>query len=266
MTDIPQQLALPLGASEESVIDTVLSIARNAVDLERHPGYAAFTDGKVTIDRADDERIILSTDNPWACNAIRTRLLAAGCAVEGDPAHEKTTVTVWPTAQRDDAELPEAAPTEERDQHGQLTVVLNGPHGTVEQQIGSGGHNDLIAHAQHPFPGAVRTTLCVRHGDCWMRSQWPRGAEPRRHIRSVITDTGYGWDVTPEAGQAMQNVYLRHIHQTRPGDTPPAYRVALPAQPVPGAVASKSSASVPVVSAPRLVDAIRDLADYEPIA
>lgn len=266
MTNIPQQLALPLGTPKDSAIDTVVSIARNAVDLERHPGYAAFTNGKVTVERADNERITLATDSPWACNAIRTHLLDAGCAVEGDPAHEKTTVTVWPTAECDDAELPEVASAEERDQHGQLTVVLDGPHGTVEQQVGSGGHNDLIVHARHPFPGAVRTDLCVRHGSCWMRSQWPLAAEPRRHIRSVITDTGYGWDVTPEAEQAMRIVYLQRIHQTRPGDTAPAYRVNLPAQFTQGVVASESSAPALAASTPRLVDAIRDLADYEPIA
>lgn len=252
MTEM-HQLSLPMGP-DQTAIDTIVSIARDAVDLNRRPGYAAFTSGNVTIEQVNGERIVLETDSPWAASAIRRKLLDAGCAVEGDPAHEATTVTAWATAKSDDTKLPEVTQTQVRDKHGRAIVLFDGPHGMVEQQVGSGGHNDLIVHAQHPFPGAVRTTLCARHGDCWMRSQWTLAAEPRRHIRTVLTDTGYAWDITPAAGQAMRALYLEHIHQTRPGDAPVAFRVALPSQ------------LVAEAASPQPIEAIRDISDYEPTA
>lgn len=267
MTDEAQQPALPLFSPEEPAIDVVVSIARDAVDLERRPGFAAFTNGKVTVERADSERIVLAVDNPWAASAIRRSLLDAGGAVEGDPAHMATIVTVWPTSQRDDTELPAVAQAEERDEYGQMAVVLDGPNGTVEQQVGSGGHNDLIVHARHPFPSAVRSMKCRRHGECWMRSQpWRLADEPRRHIRTIISDTGYAWDVTSAAAQAMRALYLEYVHQTRPGDTGAAFRLIAPIRATANYTLKPAVPAQAAAVAPAMVNAIRDIADYEPTA
>lgn len=266
MTSIkPEQLAFPVTAVAEAGVDAVVVIARAAVSLDLHPGYAAFTTGKIAVKRADAERIVLRTDSPWAASAIRTRLLGAGCAVEGDPAHEATTVAVWPTGHSSDTDLPALPLTEEQDAHGRTTVLLDGPHGTVEQQLGNGGHNDLIVHARHPFPSAVRTDRCARHGDCWMRSQsWPHASSPRRHIHTVVTDVGYRWDVTAEAGKAMRAVYLEHVHQTRPDRELSIFRVVLPALTVAETPHTDDSSPVAIAPALRVADVIRDLADYAP--
>ncbi|WP_438489601.1 hypothetical protein [Streptomyces sp. S186] len=252
----------------ESAVDEILTAARAAIDLNRFPGFAEFTSGIVTIEQADSDRIVLATDNRWSATAIRTALRRAGHAVEGDRRNETTTVAVWATSESYDATQPELQLTEGHDEYGRSVFRLEGPDGMVEQQCGSGAHNELIVHARHPFPGAAHVE-CDRHGnDCWRRADWPLDDRIRRFIRAVLTDSGSAWQTSPEAEQRMHSFYVRHVHQTRPGASLPEFRVAIPpvAQvPVPAAT-SRTVPRQPTVPAPRQVDVIRDLADFEDVA
>lgn len=262
------QLAFPDEEEAASGVDVLYAAACAAVDLNTHPGFADFTIGRdaVTVDHADAERVVLATDNRWAASAIRTALRRSGAAVEADLGNESTTVTVWAVSEdRGTAEV-ETHLAEERDQYGRTVLLLDGPDGTVEQQCGAGGHNDLIVHAQHPFPGSTRIN-CPRHGDgCWIRSDWPRSQRTVRScIKSVVTDAGYRWQVDPEAEDRMREIYMLHVYRVRPSGSAPAFRLAAaPAVQAPAQMTAtrvrppRASASIP-----RQVDVIRDLADFQ---
>lgn len=195
--------------------DTVLAIARSAIDTDASPGYKLFTSGVVTIDTPAGPFAVLTTDSPWAANAIRRALLDAGHATDADPDHSSTRVSAWtvhtPTPCPDPA-------LEQATRDGGPTVggqfILTGPHGSIEQQHGPAGHNDLIAHATHPHAGAV-IGVCVSHGPtCWTRRAWPHRARSR-HLLQAGTTT---WHLTPQAEQRMRDLYIKQIHATRPTD------------------------------------------------
>lgn len=264
-----QQSAFDLTETEPPAWELVYDAAKAAVDLTTRPGFADFTAGPsaVTVEHTDGERIVLTTDNRWAASAIRTALHRSGAAVEADRSNETTTVTVWAINQGDGTTSAEARFTEERDEHGRTILLLDGPAGAVEQQCGSGGHNNLIVHAHHPFPSSARTD-CPRHGEgCWIRSDWPYSQwTARSYVKSVVTETGYAWKVGPEAKARMYDIYLRHVHRTNPGAKAPTFRLQT-AQPIhPGtqteAIPTPSEAG-PMTS-PRVVDVIRDVADCTP--
>lgn len=262
------QLAFPEEEESASGVDALYAAACAAVDLNTHPGFADFTIGRdaVTVDHADAERVVLTTDNRWAASAIRTELRRSGAAVEADLDNESTTVTVWAVGEdRGTAEV-ETHLAEERDQYGRTVLLLDGPDGTVEQQCGAGGHNDLIVHAQHPFPGSARIN-CPRHGDgCWIRSDWPWSQRTVRScVKSVVTDAGYTWQVDPEAEVRMREIYMLHVHRARPSGSAPVFRLAAaPAVQTPSQTSSTRAPSPQLpVSIPRQVDVIRDLADFE---
>lgn len=262
------QLAFQDEEEAASGVDAIHVAACAAVDLTTRPGFADFTAGPtaITVDHADAERIVLTTDNRWAASAIRTALRQSGAAVDADPGNQTTTVTVWAVSENHDTPEVETLLTEERDEHGRTTLLLDGPDGTVEQQCGSGGHNDLIVHAQHPFPSSARID-CPRHGDgCWIRSDWPWSQRTVRScVRSVVTDSGYTWQVDPEAEVRMRDIYMLQVLRTRPSGSAPAFRLAAaPAAQVPSQTsATRVSSPQASVSIPRQVDVIRDLADFE---
>lgn len=263
---MPIQLEFQEAAGEQSAIDVVCAVALAAVDLDRHPGYAEFTAGDVTVERSDAERIVLSTDNRWAASAIRATLRRAGYAVEADRGNETTTVTVWATSASEDESQPELNLANERDDYGRTTFLLEGPDGTVEQQCGSGGHNDLIVHARHPFPGSVRSE-CARHGaGCWIRSDWPwEKRTVRSGIQSVVAEAGSAWKVSSEAESLMRDIYLRHIHLTRRTGSAPAFHLAKAptAKTLASTVTTRKISPQPAAPVPRQVDVIRDLSDFE---
>ncbi|GGX40907.1 hypothetical protein [Streptomyces noursei] len=262
------QLAFQVEEEADSCVDAIHAAACAAVDLTARPGFADFTAGPtaITVEHADAARIVLTTDDRWAASAIRTALRRSGAAVEADPGNETTTVTVWAVGEDHDAPQAETLLTEERDEYGRTILLLDGPDGTVEQQCGAGGHNDLIVHAQHPFPSSARID-CPRHGNgCWIRSDWPWSQRTVRScVKSVVTETGYTWQVAPEAEVRMRDIYLLHVHRTRLTGSAPAFRLA--AAPAVQAPSQTSAAPVPSpqppVSIPRQVDVIRDLADFE---
>lgn len=197
--------------------------ALRAVDLGRHPGYAAFTTGTVTVGPASGARVTLTTDNPWAANAIRTAFLQADHAVEGDVAHTSTAVIVWAVSHRSDRAEAAVQITEHLDRYERSTFRAEGPDGSAEQQCGHGGHSDLILHARHPFPAAVLAP-CGRHGAaCWQRSRWPWRSGARHLVQQVLTDTGPCWQLGPAGEQRLRQLYVQHIHATAPkpavGDT-----------------------------------------------
>lgn len=265
-----EQMTFELGEPEPSSWKTIYVAACAAVDLTIRPGFADFTAGPtaITTERAGAERIVLTTDNRWAASAIRTALRRSGAAVEADPDNKTNSVTTWAISQGDDATSPETHFTEERDAYGRTVLLLDGPHGTVEQRCGSGGHNDLIVHAQHPFPSSARID-CPRHGDgCWIRSDWPWAQRTVRScVRTVVTEAGYTWQIDPEATTRMHDIYVRHVHHCRPGSSAPAFRLDA-AQPVLAAPLKRVEANPPQPlggesrPAPRVVDVIRDVADY----
>lgn len=262
------QLAFQVEGEAASGVDVIHAAACAAVDLTTRPGFADFTAGPtaITVEHADAKRIVLATDNRWAASAIRTTLRRSGAAVEADQDNETTTVTVWAVSEGHDTLQAETLLTEERDEYGRTILLLDGPDGTVEQQCGAGGHNDLIVHAQHPFPSSARID-CPRHGEgCWIRSDWPWSQRTVRScIKSVVTDAGCTWQVDPEAEVRMSDIYLLHIHRTRLTGSAPAFRLAAaPAVQAPAQTASTRVPSTqPPVSTPRQVDVIRDLADFE---
>ncbi|MEU0624931.1 hypothetical protein ABZ329_29240 [Streptomyces rubiginosohelvolus] len=267
-----EQLAFDLTKTEPSAWETIYAAACAAVDLNTRAGFADFTTGRdaVTVDHADTERIVLTTDNRWAASAIRTALRRSGAAVEADPGNESTTVTVCAISEDQGTTQVETHLAEERDQHGRTILLLDGPDGTVEQQCGAGGHNDLIVHAQHPFPSSARIN-CPRHGDgCWIRSDWPWSQRTVRScVRSVVTEAGYTWQIDSEATTRMHDIYLRNVHQHRPSAAAPTFRLdaeppARPAAPIGPAEASppRPPACDPRPPVPRVVDVIRDVADY----
>ncbi|MFK0222253.1 hypothetical protein ACIQWN_29185 [Streptomyces vinaceus] len=264
-------MATQLAFQEEGAtpgVDAIHAAACAAVDLTARPGFADFTAGPpaITVEHVDAKRIVLTTDNRWAASAIRTALRRSGAAVEADPDNESTTITVW--AVGEDRTMPQAETllTEERDEYGRTVLVLDGPDGTVEQQCGAGGHNDLIVHARHPFPSSARID-CPRHGDgCWIRSDWPWSQRTVRScVKSVVTHTGYTWQVAPEAEVHMRDIYMLHVHRTRLAGSAPTFRLATtPAVQVTSRTASTQVPSPqPAASIPRQVDVIRDLADFE---
>lgn len=262
------QLAFPDEEEATSGVDAIYAAACAAVDLTTRPGLADFTAGPtaITVDHTDAERIVLTTDNRWAASAIRTALRQSGAAVDADHGNETATVTVWAVSENRHTPEAETRLTEERDEHGRTILLLDGPDGTVEQQCGAGGHNDLIVHAQHPFPGSARID-CPRHGDgCWIRSDWPWSQRTVRScIKSVVTAVGYTWQVDAEAEVRMSDIYMLHVLRTRPCGSAPAFRLAAaPAAQVPSqTTAVRASSPQTSASIPRQVDVIRDLADFE---
>lgn len=260
------QLEFQAAGETGSTQEAVLAAARAAIDLDRFPGFAEFTDGAVTVEEADSHRIVLATDNRWAATAIRTALRQSGYAVEADRGNETTIVTVWAIGEADGESQPDLQLSEERDQHGRTTYLLEGPDGTVEQQCGSGGHNDMIVHARHPFPGSARAE-CARHGaGCWIRSDWPwEKRAVRSCIRSVLTDAGSAWQASPEAESRMRELYLQYAHQTRRTSSAPAFHLPGPSAvqaPTP-TPAKRMAPPRPASPAPRQVDVIRDLSDFK---
>jgi len=243
--------------------EDVLAAAQAAIDIDRFPGFAEFTSGVVTVTQADGERIVMTTDNRWAATAIRTALRRAGYAVEGDSTNETTTVTVWATSESGDEAQPSLELTEERDQYGRTVFLLEGPVGTVEQRCGSGGHNELIVHALHPFSGAARVR-CSRHSDgCWQRADWPLEARVRHLFQSVMRESGSAWSVSPEASEGMRSLYMRHVHQSVPGSSLPGFRVFAPAPHVPAPRNEEpSDRRVTTPAHYWVVDVIPDLADF----
>lgn len=208
---------LALDESEDlSAAEGLLRIARASIDLNSFPGYAEFTDGTVLLEHADGQRVVLAVDNRWAASAIRAALLDAGYAVDADPGNETTTVTAWIVNEYNPRPLPELHLGEQQRTQFGSTFIIDGPDGTVEQQCGPSGYNDLAAHARHPFPGASRTD-CPRHeGDCWQRSWWPLSERVRHLIRNVISGEQSAWRMTSEGELRMRQLYQEYIHQTRP--------------------------------------------------
>ncbi|MET7975699.1 hypothetical protein ABZW44_22190 [Streptomyces mirabilis] len=267
----------------QSALDMLHVAALAAVDLERHPGFATFTTGAVAVKQTAAERIEITTDNQWAASAIRTALRRSGCAVEADRGNVTSIVAVWAIGESSDDMQAETKLVEERDEHGRTILLLEGPDGTVEQQCGSGGHNDLIVHARHPFAGSARIE-CPRHGaGCWIRSDWPwKQRTVRSCIKSVVTDTGYAWQVAPEAEVRMRDIYRLHIHRTRRTGLAPTFHPLgapavkatvsavttgkVPSQPaVSGCRAAPASVAVPRQGR-KSVDVIGDLADFKAVS
>lgn len=210
-----EQLAFLVAA--ENGPNIVLNAARAAVDLKRRPGYAEFTSGLVTIERADDDRVELLADNRWAASAIRTALLDAGYAIDADPGNESATVVAWLIKDEQASLQPPEIELTQRPNRERLggEFLLEGPDGAVEQQFGTSGHNDLIVHSRHPFPGGARTE-CDEHGShCWRRSSWPLGDRVRHLLSSAITENGEAWQIPAEAERRMWQLYLRYVHQSR---------------------------------------------------
>ncbi|MFE2639515.1 hypothetical protein ACFXKF_32935 [Streptomyces scopuliridis] len=209
--------APPAAASSPRLdADVVLSVGRNAVDVSRFPGYTAFTSGVVHLEADLADRVTLRTDNRWAASAIRRALLDAGHAVEGDIAHEAVTVVVHAISHDSSWPVPALPVVEHFDAYERSTYRIDGPDGTIEQQCGYGGHNDLIVHSDHPFPSSVRVP-CNWHGSaCWMRSRWPHRSGARHLIRSVFLVTGPVWELSEDAERRLRDVYALHVHQTRP--------------------------------------------------
>lgn len=192
----------------------IVRLASEAINLDRKPGYRAFTNGIVTPSHNEDGHLVIATDNRWAASAIRSRLRQAGCAVEGDPLNESVTVTVWPIGRRNNTELPVLQMTERQEAAGTV-LVLEGPDGAVEQQCGSGGHNDLIVHARHPFRGAASVSCDQHAGTCWSRSNWPWRLDVRRFVSQSYEANGFHWRPNPKAVWRMRSIYQVYIHQTR---------------------------------------------------
>lgn len=195
------------------VLDFICAEASAAVDPDRFPGFSVFTSGSVTVAHADHETITLVTDGRWAASAVRATLRQAGYAVEADPDNETATVTIWLVGELINGARPDFRVASETDRYGRTTFLLECDGGAVEQQCGAGGHNELTVHARKPFPGAARVH-CPRHGGaCWQRSDWPLAERVRPLIRTVTTDTGRSLEMTPEARDRMQSLYLRHAHR-----------------------------------------------------
>ncbi|MEU3529175.1 hypothetical protein AB0E62_35895 [Streptomyces sp. NPDC038707] len=212
---VPEQLALPSwdpATTADPWQERALHTARTAISLDRSPGYTAFTTGQLTIDSVSDTAMALVTDSPWAANAMRTVLIDAGYAVDSDPDHTSTRITAWAVRQAPQAPATDLVITMSTDDSvngGQF--VLTGPDGCIEQQYGAGGHNDLVAHAPHPHPGATRG-VCTRHGAlCFTRYAWPH----RARVRHLLAADTSAWRMTAAADQRMRDLYIRHIHATR---------------------------------------------------
>ncbi|OEV09249.1 hypothetical protein [Streptomyces nanshensis] len=194
----------------------VIALARAAVDPDSFPGFSEFTSSDVALQHSTQKTVTVATDNRWAATAMRTALRRSGCAVEGDANNQTTSATVWAISHTLAAPHPELRAEQETDPRGWSIFLLHGPHGVIEQQCGVGGHSDLIAHAQHPFPGAARCA-CQRHGPmCWQRSDWPAEARVRRFIDLTHTQDGPAWRLSTQARQRMRALYISSIHQARP--------------------------------------------------
>jgi hypothetical protein len=192
-------------------------LARHAVDVHRIPGYTVFTNGLIQVGYHDEHRLDMNPDTPWTANAIRTALLDTGLAVDGDPTNETTTVVVWKIHHAQAATVPDLEADDQTADPHRPGFFLRGPDGSVEQQCGAAGHNELIAHAGHPFPGSSRGA-CEQHGDmCWRRWAWPHAERVRHLLTSARTETGSAyWALSNQAAQRMRHLYGTYIHATRP--------------------------------------------------
>ncbi|MFJ5120895.1 hypothetical protein [Kitasatospora sp. NPDC088548] len=202
-------------------ITTITATARDAVDLRRRPGYAAFTSGQVEAGPGEHGRWVLRTDCGPAASAVRTALRDRGYATERDEDGAGSAVTVWPVHRAPFSALPPLSLREEVRVHrgvelGSGTWVLEGPLGRVEQQYGSGGHNDLAVHAAHPFPRAGWSTRCAVHpAGCWWRGEWRLPVRARRFIvagPSVLERPV----ATGRLALRLRVLYRMHVHDTAP--------------------------------------------------
>lgn len=194
-----------------------VSLSRHAVDASCFPGYTVFTSGSVQVGCHDERRLELHTDNRWAASAIRTALFDAGYATDGDPNNESKAVVVWNVHEAQTATMPNLEVDDQSGEPYRPGFFLHGPDGCVEQQCGAAGHNELIAHAGHPFPGSARG-VCEHHGDmCWRRWSWPLTERVRHLLTPARTEAGSAyWALPEQAQQRMRHLYLSYIHATRP--------------------------------------------------
>lgn len=198
---------------------TITDIARSAVDLQRRPGYATFTTGRIEADPGENGRWILRTDCGTAASAVRGALRDHGYATERDEEDIGSTVTVWPVHRAPFSPLPPLSLREEVRVHrgvelGSGTWVLEGPHGRVEQQYGSGGHNDLSVHAAHPFAGARWNPRCAVHpAGCWWWGEWPLPVRARRFIVAgpSMLDRPVA---TAQLAVRLRTLYRMYVHDT----------------------------------------------------
>ncbi|MFD9690364.1 hypothetical protein ACFXPX_38525 [Kitasatospora sp. NPDC059146] len=216
----------------------ITALAHAALDLERHPGFRHFTTGLVTGRAGPSGHWTLTTDHEAAAGAVTTALHRHGYAVEHDRPGGSREVTVWPVHAARWSPLPALTLHEEIRVHrgvelGSGTWVLDGPLGTVEQQYGSGGHNDLLVHALHPFGFAARWTACPRHpGGCWLRTDWRL---PVR-ARSLLTPAPICGrpQPTPQLAVRLRTLYRMHVHATAPLSALPAPSGTPSARSLPG--------------------------------
>ncbi|MCC9309920.1 hypothetical protein LN042_23080 [Kitasatospora sp. RB6PN24] len=198
---------------------TITDIARSAVDLRHRPGYAVFTSGRVEAGPGEDGRWVLRTDCGPAASAVRRALRDRSYATERDEDGAGSTITVWPVRRAPFSPLPPLSLREEVSVHrgvelGSGTWVLEGPLGRVEQQYGSGGHNDMAVHAVYPFAGAGWNSRCVVHpAGCWWRWEWPLQVRARRFIVAgpSVLDRPVA---TARLAVRLRILYRMHVHGT----------------------------------------------------